>query len=219
MLLKVSAVFAGICLALFLSPVHGQEAACFLGMLLLCFLLTSHEVHHVLEAVEWDVLLFFASLFVLVESLAELGLIRMVGDLIGQVIRNIDGANRLSVAMVLILWVSSMGSAFLESLPYTTTMCYLLLALQTQEEELGIEVHKLSYALSVGACVGGIGSIMGSSANLVAMGICERYLPKDAPVGHRIQGRDFLRYGFPTLCVLTAVATLYQWLVFCVVGT
>ncbi|CAD7973466.1 unnamed protein product [Amoebophrya sp. A120] len=223
MLLKVTAVFAGIFLALCLSPVHQQEAAwfTFLGMLLLCFLLTSHEIHHVLESVEWDVLMFFASLFVLVECLAELGLIRLVGECISNVISSIDDESaRLPVAMLLILWVSSMGSAFLESLPYTTTMCYLLLALKTEEDttnKLGFEVENLSYALSVGACIGGIGSIMGSSANLVAMGICSRYLPADAPLHHKIQGKDFLKYGFPVLLILTAVSSVYQYVIFSVV--
>ena len=53
--------------------------------------------------------------------------------------------------------------------------------MENEEKELGIGVKNFSYALSVGACVGGIGSIMGSSANLVAMGISARYLKKDAP--------------------------------------
>ena len=84
------------------------------------------------------------------------------------------------------------------------------------DPDLGIPTRPLAYALSVGACVGGIGSIMGSSANLVAMGICAKYLPDDCPASHRIEGRDFLKYGFPVLCVLLLVAMVYHWLVFSV---
>ncbi|CAD7958955.1 unnamed protein product [Amoebophrya sp. A25] len=219
MLLQVGAVFAAVCFGLFLSPLHGQEVAwfTFLGMLFLCLLLSHHEIHHVLESVEWDVLLFFASLFVLVECLGEMGLIRLVGDAMADVIRGMPADARFPVGMLLFLWVSSMGSAFLESLPYTTTMCYLLKAMHVEEDSLGISVGNFSYALSVGACVGGIGSIMGSSANLVAMGISQRYMPADAPANHRIQGRDYLRHGFPPLVVLTLVTSLYHYLVFSVI--
>ena len=76
----------------------------------------------------------------------------------------------------------------------------------------------MAFALSVGACIGGIGSIMGSSANLVAMGISKRYLPASAPDDHQIQGSDFLKHGFPVLLVLTVVAMVYQYLVFSLMG-
>jgi len=79
---------------------------------------------------------------------------------------------RLYIGITLILWVSAVGSAFLESLPYTTTMVYVLLNLE-ETDELGIPIKPLIFALSLGACCGGIGSIMGSSANLVAISVSE----------------------------------------------
>ncbi|EER14715.1 pink-eyed dilution protein, putative [Perkinsus marinus ATCC 50983] len=139
-----------------------------------CIILSPHDFHRVLEAVEWDTLIFFASLFVLVEAVNELGLIRAVGDLITNIITSIPLPHRLWVSQLLILWISAIGSAFLESLPYTTTVAYILINLRGQAD-LGIPVTPLSYALSVGACVGGIGSIMGSSANLVCIAISQRY--------------------------------------------
>jgi len=219
MLLKVSAVSVGVVCALFLTPLHGQEAAwfTFLGMLCLCLLLSPHDSQQVLSVVEWDVLFFFASLFVLVESIAELGVIRVAGDGIANLIKKVDMNYRLAFGMLIILWTSSMGSAFLESLPYTTTVCYILLDLKT-DSELGISTRPLAFALSVGACVGGIGSIMGSSANLVAMGISKRYLGPTAPSHHQIHARDFLKHGFPVLLILTIVASVYHWIVFVVMG-
>lgn len=91
------------------------------------------------------------------------------------------------MALVIFLWVSAIGSAFLESLPYTTTITYIIINLMNQDD-LGIPILPLAWALSVGACVGGIGSIMGSSANLVSIGVSERYSPANP-----IKGIHFLK--------------------------
>ncbi|KAF4737706.1 protein kinase, partial [Perkinsus olseni] len=150
--------------------------------------------HRVLEAVEWDTLIFFASLFVLVEAVNELGLIRAIGDLITDIITSIPLTHRLWVSQLLILWISAIGSAFLESLPYTTTVAYILINLRGKSD-LGIPVTPLTYALSVGACVGGIGSIMGSSANLVCVAISQRYsiVADDPPESVAPQGEPKLQ--------------------------
>ena len=57
---------------------------------------------------------------------------------------------------------------------------------------------------------------MGSSANLVSMGVCSKYLDADAPDSHKIKGTDFLKFGFPVLCVLLTVTTVYHFFVFSV---
>jgi Na+/H+ antiporter NhaD/arsenite permease-like protein len=115
------------------------------------------------------------------------------------------------VALVLFLWVSAIGSAFLESLPYTTTITYILLNM-INSNDLGIPVLPLAWALSVGACVGGIGSIMGSSANLVCVAVSERYSPQNT-----IKGKHFLQYGFPLLLISVTIATAYQHVLFAVI--
>jgi Na+/H+ antiporter NhaD/arsenite permease-like protein len=206
-------VLFGVFLGLFLSPIHGQEAAwfCLLGTIVAAVLMSTHHIHHVLEAVEWDTLLFFASLFVFVEALAELGLIRAIANALASIIKEVSPASRLPVAMVLFLWVSGIGSAFLESLPYTTAVTYVLINLDNNND-LGIPIDALAWALSVGACIGGIGSIMGSSANLVAMSVSQRYSPDRA-----LEGKHFLQHGFPLLVVLLVVATLYQYILFTVI--
>jgi Na+/H+ antiporter NhaD/arsenite permease-like protein len=206
-------VLGGVFFGLFLSPVHGQESAwfCLLGAIMACLLMSTHDIRHVLEAVEWDTLLFFASLFVFVETLAELGLIRAIANALASIIKEVDPESRLAVAMILFLWVSGIGSAFLESLPYTTAVTYVLINLDNNND-LGIPIDALAWALSVGACIGGIGSIMGSSANLVAISVSQRYSP-DRP----LEGKHFLQYGFPLLLVLLVIATLYQYILFSII--
>lgn len=82
----------------------------------------------------------------------------------------------------------------------------VLLNMMEREALIGIPIEPLAWSLSVGACVGGIGSIMGSSANLVAMSVSKRYAPDDP-----LKGSDFLKYGFPLLLLLVSIATLYQY--------
>jgi Na+/H+ antiporter NhaD/arsenite permease-like protein len=168
-------VFGLLFLAFFLTPVHGNEPAVYtlLGMLAICLAVSRHNIRHLLEAVEWDTLVFFAALFIFVEVIAELGLIAFIGNGLTSIIKSVPIGQRPAVACLLFLWVSGLGSAFLESLPYTTTITAILL--QLDEEELGFKPDRLAWALSVGACVGGIGSIMGSSANLVAVAVSVRY--------------------------------------------
>ena len=213
-----SLLYIGCCLvalfvALPLSEVTHVEPAfyCFLFCVAACLAVSRHEIRHLLEAVEWDTLLFFMCLFIIVEGLAELGLIRAIGNFLINVIAGVDQESRLPVACLLILWVSSLGSAFFESLPYTATIAAVLKNMQYADTDIGINLKPLSWALSVGACVGGIGSVMGSSANLVALAVSQRYSPEDA-----IQGKHFLRHGLPLLFILTSIASLWQYVMFSV---
>jgi len=212
-LLYVGVILGCIMLALFLSPIHKQEAAWFtvVGAMCSCVVHNHHNFRQFLDAVEWDTLFFFATLFVFVESLGEMGLIRELGDVLTDIFAEVPLDTRLPTACFIMLWVAGVGSAFLESLPFTTTVTYILISLMNNNT-LGIPMMPLAWALSLGACVGGIGSIMGSSANLVAMSISERYSPKNP-----IQGKHFLMYGFPLLCILLTIGSLYQYVLFTVI--
>jgi P protein len=179
-------------------------------MVAACLMVSHHDIRHLLEAVEWDTLLFFACLFIIVEGLVELGLIRAIGSGLTSIIASAPLENRLAVGCLLFLWVSSLGSAFFESLPYTATMAAVLNNMR-MNEGLGISVQPFTWALSVGACVGGIGSIMGSSANLVALAVSHRYSPDEA-----IEGHHFLKYGLPLLVLLTLITSLWQYVMFSV---
>jgi Na+/H+ antiporter NhaD/arsenite permease-like protein len=209
----VMVVFIGIVLSLFAHPIHHKEAAWFMliGEFILCLLLFTHKYNSASSAVEYDTLLFFAMLFVLVECLAELGVIRTMADGIVFLIRAAPLEYQTLVSQLLILIVSSYGSAFLESLPYTACMCSVLKDLATREDMAHLNHKGLAYALSVGACAGGIGSIMGSSANLVCISISARYSGDDTPT---VKGEMFLHHGLPVLCVLVVISCVYQAILF-----
>eukprot|EP00929_Paragymnodinium_shiwhaense_P084605 TRINITY_DN45256_c0_g1_i1.p1 TRINITY_DN45256_c0_g1~~TRINITY_DN45256_c0_g1_i1.p1 ORF type:complete len:951 (-),score=235.99 TRINITY_DN45256_c0_g1_i1:283-3135(-) len=210
MFAQLGGVLAAVLAALLLSPVHHIEPAWFTVMAMFACALR-FDRHHMgkwLELVEWDTLFFFALLFVLVEALSELGVIRTLGGAIMELINMFAPSVRMYAAVLIILWVSGVGSAFLESLPYTTTMVYIIQDLMNADVP-GVAVSRLVWPLSVGACVGGIGSIMGSSANLVCMAISA----KNAEIEEeKVIGGDFLRHGFPVLLILLAIASI--WLIF-----
>ena len=128
-----------------------------------------HDLHHVFENVEWDTLLFFAALFVMIEALAEMGLIRWIGNIISDIIAAAPQESRMYVAITVILVASAIVSGFLDNIPYTTTMVPVIVQL-ANDESLGLELGPLIWSLSLGACLGGNMTLVGASANLVTAG-------------------------------------------------
>lgn len=211
----LAVIFACVILALLLSPLHNIEAAWFTVMAMFAcgILFKPHNIHHYLEFVEWDTLLFFAFLFVLVEGLSSLGVISMIADNLIAIIISFPVNMRIWAGISLVLWVSALGSAFLESLPFTCAMAYVLLDLFGGEEIDGLDPRVLQWPLSVGVCIGGIGSILGASANLVCLAISERY---GANEEETIKGSDFLKHGLPLLIILTLMTQVYHLFIFAV---
>lgn len=213
---KLGGILFAVLIALLTAPIHHIEPAWFTVMAMFAgaMLFSHHDIHHYLAAVEWDTLFFFAMLFCLVEALSELGVIKMIGDNITSLIFIFPESSRTLLAIILLLWVCAFGSAFLESLPFTTTMVYILLDMK-QQHTPGFDPGVMAWPLSVGACVGGIGSIMGSSANLVSMAVSKRQ--HEIP-GEEIVGGDFLRHGLPTMIVVITICMFWQILLFVVIG-
>ena len=107
-------------LIFFLHPVHHKDTAwiALLGAFITMAFTNPHDVQDALRNhVEWDTLLFFAGLFVLVEVCAALGLLAAIGEALATYIASQDEEKQLSVAITLILWVSAVTSAFLDNIP------------------------------------------------------------------------------------------------------
>ncbi|XP_063836473.1 P protein-like [Ostrinia nubilalis] len=83
----------------------------------------------ILARVEWSTLLFFAALFVLMEALSKLGLIAWIGKMTEAVILSVGQESRLAVAVMLVLWVSGIASAFVDNIPLTTMMVRVMATL------------------------------------------------------------------------------------------
>lgn len=126
-----------------------------LGAIFLIILADIEDMEAILARVEWSTLLFFAALFILMEALSELGLIEWIGSMTENIILGVGEESRLMVAVLIILWVSAIASAFVDNIPLTTMMVKITISL-AQNQTLNLPLQPLVWALAFGACLGGI---------------------------------------------------------------
>jgi Na+/H+ antiporter NhaD/arsenite permease-like protein len=157
------------------------------------------EQVHYLASVEWETLLFFAGLFILVGSLVKTGVIADLARLAGDV----TGGDPL-LATMLILVVSAVLSGLIDNIPYVTTMSPVVASLATTIPDPG-HVQAMWWALAIGAGFGGNMTAVGASANVVMLGIGARE-------GYPIGFGEFTRKGAVVTALTVAVAAPYLWL-------
>ena len=148
----------------------------------------------IFKEVEWKTIFFFAGLFMLVGGIEQAGVL----EYIAKGIHNIAGDNLVLLTMS-ILWFSAILSAFVDNIPFTATMIPLIKDIGAIS---GIAIGPLWWALSLGACLGGNGTIIGASANVVASGMAE-------DTGHKISFIAYFKICFPLMLVTVAIATVY----------
>nr|XP_045002404.1 P protein isoform X2 [Jaculus jaculus] len=181
-----------------------------LGAIWLLILADIHDFEIILHRVEWATLLFFAALFILMEALAHLHLIEYIGEQTALLIKMVPEDQRLAAAIVLIMWVSALASSLIDNIPFTATMIPVLLNL-SGDPEVSLPVPPLMYALALGACLGGNGTLIGASANVVCAGIAEQH-------GYGFSFMEFFRLGFPMMVVSCTVGMCYLLVAHVVVG-
>ncbi len=164
----------------------------------LMILIGKQDVEETVHDVEWPTIVFFAFLFIVVGGLEKVGLIHMLAD----TLINATGSHYV-ILMIVILWVSAICSAVLDNIPFVATLIPLI---QTMASE-GIDVWPLWWAVSIGACFGGNGTIIGASANVVLTGIANRR-------GYPITFIDFPKIGAPMMIMSIIFATAYLLILF-----
>jgi len=181
-----------------------------LGAMTLMILADIDNIEYLLHKVEWATLMFFAALFVLLEGLEQLGLVDLVGEHISDYIERVPPESRLAASIIIIVWVSAIVSAIIDSIPYTTAMIPIIIKLGANKS-LGLPLRPLVFSLAFGTGLGGNGTIIGSTANLVCVGLAEQY-------GYPISFVTFARAGAPIMFISTAIATVYLLMVHVVFG-
>jgi Na+/H+ antiporter NhaD/arsenite permease-like protein len=175
--------------------VHLESSVIALSGASLLLLVTREDPEHSLQAVEWPVIFFFIGLFVLVGGLEEVGVIEAVAKWSLEV----TGGNMVPTGM-LILWLSAIASAFVDNIPFVATMIPLI---QDMGRIGGIaDLNFFWWALSLGACLGGNGTAIGASANVVVIGMAEKR-------GQHIGFVGFMKIGFPLMLMSIVIATVY----------
>ncbi len=159
----------------------------------------SEEVHRTFGKVEWITIFFFIGLFIMVKGIEQAGVLRMLAALV------IDfTAADLTLTAMVILWISATASAVVDNIPFVATMIPVIKSMApTFGGEDGL--MPLWWSLALGACLGGNGSLIGASANLIVAGFAER-------AGHAIPFLRFMLMAFPMMLLSIGIASLYLYL-------
>jgi Na+/H+ antiporter NhaD/arsenite permease-like protein len=169
------------------------------------------DIHHVLEKVEWATILFFVGLFMLIGALEING----VFELLGSGIISVTHGNLLFTVIV-ILWFSACFSAIVDNIPLVIAMIPIVnsivpvfakqMGLEGAEEAIRTQIQApLIWALALGACLGGNGTIIGASANVVIVQIARRNK-------YKISFWQFSRYGLPMMIVSLIISSIYLYI-------
>ncbi|MCY9661994.1 ArsB/NhaD family transporter [Paenibacillus chondroitinus] len=167
------------------------------GAFLLLLLTGEHIMEEAFSRVEWTTIFFFVGLFVLVSGLIETG---VIAKLAAQAIE-LTGGEPIATSM-LILWLSAIASSFLDNIPFVATMIPMI----QEMGNMGVSnLEPLWWSLALGACLGGNGSLIGASANLIVAGMAGKE-------GHPISFVQFLKYGFPLMLLSIVLSSIYLYL-------
>ena len=159
-------------IVIFLFIIHGvlhmePSIAAMIGAAVLMTISKVDIVEMLEKEIEWPTLIFFIMLFMVVAGAEETGLIQIIAGWV----RDISQGN-LVVAVLMILWVSAIASAIIDNIPFTATMLPIVGYLTSVIP--GAQGGILWWALALGACLGGNGTMIGASANVVTVGMAER---------------------------------------------
>ncbi|MDO5117095.1 MAG: ArsB/NhaD family transporter [Eggerthellaceae bacterium] len=152
------------------------------------------DMEKVIHDVEWTTIGFFLGLFMVVGGMVQTGVIEMVGKWMVDV----TGGDTVLLIIVLI-WGSAILSAILDNIPFVATMIPIIAVMGAQ----GVDVAPLWWALSLGACLGGNGTLVGASANVVLSSIANRE-------GYPISFMSFTKVGLPIMAVTVLIAMAYM---------
>lgn len=158
----------------------------------------TESVHHIFGEVEWVTIVFFAGLFVIVAAVEHVGLL----DMFARLILDVTEGDLMWTAF-LIFWASGILSAILDNIPFVATMIPMI---ESTGSTFGPEnIEPLWWALALGACFGGNGTLLGASANLTVAAFAEK-------AKQPISFVRYLKYGFPIMLLTLAIANVYLWL-------
>ena len=206
-LLIKSSVVMGLVVAGFFvhEAFHLEPATIALAGAAALLLITKAKPHDILREVEWPTLFFFVGLFILVQGLVKVG---AIAKLTQEVLKLTKG--NLHATTMVILWFSAFLSAVVDNIPYVATMIPLVKGMIPNIAG-SLQIHHavvsgpLWWALALGACLGGNGTLIGASANIVVAGIAEEH-------HHPITFKAFFKYGFPLMVESIVICHVYLYL-------
>ena len=166
-------------------------------LLLLTYTRNEAMIAKVLSKVEWLAIFFFAGLFVLVGALVETGVIKaMAAEALALTNGNVP------MTAMLILWMSAIASAFIDNIPFVATLIPLI----QDMGQMGLSnLEPMWWSLALGACLGGNGTLIGASANVVVASLAAQH-------GKQISFIGFMKVAFPVMILTIIMANIYIWI-------
>jgi Na+/H+ antiporter NhaD/arsenite permease-like protein len=206
-----SLVVLGITMAgfVFHGMLHLEPATIALtGATILLLVSRVKEPYHLLSEVEWSTLFFFIGLFIIIGGVVKVGLIKWLSVKMLQ----LTGGDMFGLSMAM-MWFSAFASAFIDNIPYVATMNPLIIdmAKQLWPNLSGTallhhpDLMPVWWSLALGACLGGNGTIIGASANVIIAGMSEK-------IGQKITFGRFMLYGMPLMIESVIISMIYVWL-------
>jgi Na+/H+ antiporter NhaD/arsenite permease-like protein len=185
---------------IFLFIVHGvlhmePSVAALIGSMVLLAVSRVDIVEMLEHEVEWPTLVFFIALFMVIAGAEETGLIQIIAEWVKDVSRG-----NLTIAVILVLWVSAIASAFIDNIPFTATMLPIIAFLNHTIP--GAESGVLWWSLALGACLGGNGTMIGASANVVTVGLAEK-------AGYHISFLGYMRACWWPMLITVTISMVY----------
>lgn len=185
---------------IFQKPLHLENATIAMAAgLILVFIGSRKKVETIiLNDIDWITIFFFIGLFMIVEGLVHTGFI----DLLAQGVMSITNGEPKTTSMV-ILWLSGILSGWIDNIPFVAAMIPMIKSIGLHMQNAA-QVQPLWWALSLGACLGGNGTLVGASANIVAVGIANRN-------GYKISFMDYTRIGLIFSLESMLLSSVYIW--------
>ncbi|MBI3599429.1 MAG: ArsB/NhaD family transporter [Nitrospinae bacterium] len=200
-LLKKSLMVLGIVITgfVFQHQLHLEPATIAMSGAAILLLISGENLNYILEKIEWATIFFFVGLFIVVAGVEETGLIKLAAERM----MAMTGGDMMVTAFV-ITWLSAVMSAFIDNIPFVATMIPMI---KGMGEIAGSQeaIKPLWWALSLGACLGGNGSIIGASANVIVAGIADRS-------GAPIKFLDYMKLAFPLMLWSILISWVYIYL-------
>lgn len=197
-LLTISVIVFGFILLAFIthSLHHINLATIALGGGFIMMAITRQDPEEILKEVEWPTLFFFMGLFVIVGGLEKTGVINFLAN---RLIALTHG--NLHFATQVILWISALSTTFINSIPFTATMISLIESFGSTMHQ---DINSLWWALSLGACFGGNGTLIGAAANIIVAGFSQK-------TKYPMRFKEYMKIGIPIVFISTTMVSIYLY--------
>lgn len=192
----ISSIIFGLAVVLLIT--HGQThlsvATIGLGIAIITIIANIKFVPILMKKVDFPTVLFFMGLFVVIGGLEQTHILELIASFIEKV-----SAGNAYVMIAIIIWVSAFASAFIDNIPFAATMVPVISALAGTT---GVELRTMAWALSMGTDIGGSGTPIGASANVVGMAVAQK-------AGHPVGWGEYCKISAPATVIVLIISTVF----------